>query len=467
MLCSTVRPLVLSISLVLPAAMLLSPAPVRAAEASWSLADVIAPLLPAVVNISVKEIVMAPPAEPGQARQAPPRNKMSLGSGFIIDPAGIIVTNTHVIANAYEITVTLEDNTALRATVMGMCSCDIALLKVTPDNPLPTVKFGDSDNLRIGDPVVVIGNPLGLGVSVSAGIVSALNRDIRTGPFDDYIQTDAAINHGNSGGPLFNIKGEVIGINTAIISPTSGSVGIGFAIPANDSSYVVDQIRRNGRMRVGWLGISVQQVTPEIAQAAGLHDIWSSAIVTAVDPGGPSADSIHEGDIIRKFADKNFRDIREFMRAVAVTPIGQTTSVVILRDGVEHTLPLVVDEWPEDLKLIGVTPTGSTQLDRADQPDLGLHLAALTDELRSEYKLGADQKGVLVTDITPDSAAGNTKIRPGNVIVKVQQDAVNSPADVLERLDNARMQNRRYALILVQTKIGLRWASLALNPGPH
>ena len=469
MLCSTFRSLALSIGLALPAALLLSPASVRAAEPSWSLADVIAPLLPAVVNISVKQIIMAPPAEPGQVGSGAPRNTMSLGSGFVIDAAGIIVTNKHVIDHADEITVTLQDNTPLRATVMGECPCDIALLKVTPDHPLATVKFGDSDSLRIGDPVVAIGNPLGLGGSVSAGIVSALNRDIRTSPIDDYIQTDAAINHGNSGGPLFNIKGEVVGINTAIISPTSGSVGIGFAIPANDANYVIDQIRKNGRVRVGWLGIGIQQVTPAIAQAVGLHEIWSSAIVTRVDQAGPSAGKIQEGDIIRKLADKPFHDIREFMRSVAITPIGQTTSVTILRNGVEQTVPLLIQEWPEDLKMAAGTQsqTASSQLALADQPDLGLHLAPLTDEMRSKDKLGAAHKGVLVADITPGSAASDSEISPGDVILKVQQDAVSNPADVQERLDNARTQNRHYVLILVQGKDGPRWVSLPLGSSPQ
>ena len=472
MLCSTVRSLALAIGIALPAALLVLPAPVRAGEASWSLADVIAPVLPAVVNISVKQIIMASPAEPGQVGRAPPRNTMSLGSGFIIDPTGIIVTNKHVVDNAYEITVTLQDNTPLQATVMGQCPCDIVLLRVKPDKPLPTVKFGDSDSLRIGDPVVAIGNPLGLGNSVSAGIVSALNRDIRTSPIDDYIQTDAAINHGNSGGPLFNIKGEVVGINTAIISPTSGSVGIGFAIPGNDASYVIDQIRRNGRVRVGWLGIGIQQVTPAIAQAVGMREIVSSAIVTRVDQAGPSAGKIQEGDIIRSFADKPFRDIRELMRAIAVTPIGQATSVVILRDGVEQTMPLTIDEWPEDMKLAAAglatgTPAASTQLARADEPDLGLHLAALTDDARVKYKLGADQKGVLVTEITPGSAAGDSEINPGDVILRVQKDDVTSPADVQQHVDEARKHNRRYALILVLNKDGRRWASLPLSPSPQ
>jgi serine protease Do len=466
--------------------MLLVPAPVRGGDAPSNLADVIAPLLPAVVNVSVELIPEGPPAKPGEAGQGA-RYPMSVGSGFIIDAAGIIVTNKHVIDNAYEIRVLLNDNTPLPATVMGACACDIALLKVSPDKPLPTVKFGDSDELRIGDPVMAIGDPLGLGGSVSAGIVSALNRDIRTSSFEDFIQTDAAINHGNSGGPLFNVRGEVVGINTAIISPTTGSVGIGFAIPANDAAYVVDQIRHNGRVRIGWLGITVQQVTPAIALAVGMHDIGSSAIVTAVDESGPAAGKIRPGDVIRKFADKNFSasapkngavadavrkfasenfsDIQQFMRAVASTPIGQTTSMVILRDGVEQTIPLVVAEWPEDMKVAAAAPAGSTQPARADAPDLGLHLAALTDALRTAFNLAADQKGVLVTDITPGSAADDTNMRPGAVILQVQQDEVSSPAEVAERLSNARKQNRRYVLILILARVGPRWVPLALGPG--
>jgi serine protease Do len=463
MMYTTIRSLAVSLGIALAGALPLLPGPARAGEATttWSLADVIAPLLPAVVNISVKQLIMPVAGPDGQMGR--PRNTMSLGSGFIIDPTGVIVTNKHVIDNAYEITVLMQDGASYQATVMGGCACDIVLLKVAPDKPLPTERFGDSDSLRIGDPAVAIGNPLGLGGSVSAGIVSALNRDIRTSPFDDYIQTDAAINHGNSGGPLFNVKGEVVGINTAIISPTSGSVGIGFAIPANDANYVVDQIRRNGRVRIGWIGVSIQQVTPAIAQAEGMRDIWSSAIVTGVDHDGPSAGKIQEGDIIRKFADKNFNDIREFMRDVAIAPIGDTTTATILRDGAEMTVQLRVEEWPEDMKLVASASAGTVQFARADEPDFGLHLADLTDEARTKNKLGPDQKGALVTDVSPGSAASESDISPGDVILKVEHDDVATPADVQARLDKIRTQNKRFALVLFQSKDGPRWASLPLG----
>ncbi len=312
-----------------------------------SFADLAAKLLPAVVNISstteVKtasgpDMPMFPPGSPfeqffkdfmnrhrpggggGSDQQPPPdeRRMQSLGSGFIIDASGLVVTNNHVIEGADEITVTLQDNTSLKATVVGRDTAgDIALLKVHSDKPLPALQFGDSTAMRIGDWVLAIGNPFGLGGTVTAGIVSARGRDIHEGPYDDFIQTDAPINRGNSGGPLFNMDGQVIGINTAIYSPSGGSIGIGFAIPANMAKMDVDQLRQFGHPRRGWLGVRIQEVTPDIAESLGLHPS-SGAMVAGVNPNGP-ADKAHlrNGDVILQFNNQDVKDMRALPRIVA------------------------------------------------------------------------------------------------------------------------------------------------------
>ncbi len=335
--------------------------PLQSAEARGapdSFADLAQQLLPAVVNISSStsmqvargngpEIPLFPPGSPfeqffkdfldrnhpggrpggprgDQGPPSPERKMQSLGSGFIVDPSGLIVTNNHVIDGADEITVTLQDNTSLKATLIGKDErVDVALLRVKSDHPLPSVKFGDSDAERVGDWVLAIGNPFGLGGSVTAGIVSARGRDIRQGPYDDFIQTDAAINRGNSGGPLFNMNGDVIGINTAIYSPSGGSIGIGFSIPANMAKNVVAQLKDYGHARRGWLGVRIQQVTPDIAESLGLHDS-SGAMVAGVNDGGPADKAkIRNGDIILKFNNQDVKEMRSLPRIVAETVIGQ------------------------------------------------------------------------------------------------------------------------------------------------
>jgi serine protease Do len=438
----------------------LLPLRAEAQEASRSVADVIAPVLPSVVAISSSRVVEAPAAPLGQAQQVATQTSQMAGSGFIIDPSGIIVTNKHVVNGAYRIMVTLNDGTVLPAEVIGGCPCDMALLRVKADRPLPPVKFGDSDELRIGDEVIAVGNALGLGVAVSNGIVSALNRNIGQGVFDDYIQTDAAINHGNSGGPLFNMKGEVIGIDTAIISPTRGFAGLGYAGPARYVIYVADQILKYGRVHAGWIGLRVQDVNQDMARAVGLEDFRGSAIVTAVDPDSPAAGAkIEEGDIVLQYAGKRFSDIRAFMRGVAMTPIGEATSVVVWRNGAERTVPIKVGEWVDKdaTKLVGERPAGF------GPPLQGLKLSAITDDLRGKYALGPNQKGVVVADIAAGSPAADSDLTTGDVILKVQHDTVEAPADVEGRLSTLRNQNLGYALMLVQGKDGPRWTTLALG----
>ncbi len=479
--------------------------PLRPAEARGapdSFADLAQQLLPAVVNISSStsmqvargngpEIPLFPPGSPfeqffkdfldrnhpggrpgaprgDQGPPAPERKMQSLGSGFIIDPSGLIVTNNHVIDGADEITVTLQDNTSLKATLVGKDErVDVALLQVKSDHPLPAVKFGDSDAERVGDWVLAIGNPFGLGGSVTAGIVSARGRDIRQGPYDDFIQTDAAINRGNSGGPLFNMNGEVIGINTAIYSPSGGSIGIGFSIPANMAKSVVAQLHDFGHARRGWLGVRIQQVTPDIAESLGLHDA-GGAMVAGVNDGGPADKAkIHNGDIILKFNNQDVKEMRTLPRIVAETKIGQDVPVTVWRDGHEQTVQAQVGELPDDQQQVAAAdakgPAATAQ--PVEIAGLGLKLAPIDQATRDKYQLGDDQKGVVITDVAPNGAAGDRGVKPGDVIMEVQQQSVSSPADVQARVDGVRKQNRKSVLMLIQNQDGRRWVPLPLSDG--
>ncbi len=499
------RPAFLALTLVLSAPL----SPVYARGTPDSFADLAAGLLPGVVNVASSQTVQAhanapsggpdmpfPPGSPfeqffhdfmernrpgghppgggggGQNGQndAPGRKMQSLGSGFIIDPSGIVVTNNHVIEGADEITVTLQDNTSLKATLIGRDErTDVAVLQVKSDKPLPAVNFGDSDTARVGDWVLAIGNPFGLGGSVTAGIVSARGRDIRQGPYDDFIQTDAAINRGNSGGPLFDMNGNVIGINTAIYSPSGGSIGIGFSIPSNLAKNVVAQLRDFGHARRGWLGVRIQQVTPDIAESVGLHDA-SGAIVAGVNDGGPADKAaIKNGDIILKFNNQDVKEMRNLPRIVAETAIGQNVPVVVWRAGHETTLQAMVAEMPDDMQQASASPP----VDNKPPADasvalsgLGLKLAPLTGDTRDKFSLSADQKGVVVTDVTPDGAGAQRGLKPGDVIMEVQQEAVNSPAEVQEKVDRVRKLNRRSVLLLIQQQDGLHYIPVPLDASP-
>jgi len=478
----------------------LAAAPAFARDAPASFADLAAELLPGVVNVSSSQNLQArgdkappdmpslPPGSPfeqffhdfmernrpgnhgggEQERPAVPRKMQSLGSGFVIDPSGIIVTNNHVIDGADEITVTLQDGTSLKGKLVGRDDrTDIAVIKVTPEKPLHALKFGDSDSHRVGDWVLAIGNPFGLGGTVTAGIISARGRDIQQGPYDDFIQTDAPINRGNSGGPLFDMDGNVIGINTAIYSPSGGSIGIGFAIPSNLAKNVVDQLSKFGHARRGWLGVRIQQVTPDIAESLGLKQP-SGAMVAGVNDGGP-ADKAHirNGDIILKFNNQEVKDMRHLPRLVAETPIGESVPVELWRDGKEQTLQATVAEMPEEPQQIAAKTTEKAPpTDKpTDLSGLGMHISPITPEAREKFSLSADQKGVLITDVAPDSAAAQRGLHAGDVIVEVQQEQVSSPADVQERVDRIRKQNRKSVLILVQGQDGLHWVPLPLEAG--
>ncbi len=399
-----------------------------------------------------------------------PHRMQSLGSGFIVDPSGIVVTNNHVIEGADEITVTLQDNTTLKATLVGRDDKnDLAVLQVHADHPLPAVKFGDSDTSRVGDWVLAIGNPFGLGGTVTAGIVSARGRDIQQGPYDDFIQTDAAINRGNSGGPLFNMAGEVIGINTAIYSPSGGSIGIGFSIPSDEAKNVVAQLRKYGRPRRGWLGVRIQEVTPDIAESFGLKQPAGApegALVAGVNHDGP-ADRAHiqNGDIILSFNGQKLKEMRTLPRVVAETPIDTTVPVDIWRAGKRQTLQVVVAEMPNDEK-----PAATIQTARktpanpsVDFTDLGMKLSPLTESARQKYKIDAQQKGIVITDVLQDGPAGEHGLKPGDVVVEVAQAPVTTPAEMQKHLDDARSANKKSILLLVQSQDGLRWVPLPVG----
>jgi serine protease Do len=436
-----------------------------AAEPIVGQADLVASLLPTVVNISTIRYAQAAPGQPPTARRT------SLGSGFIIDPSGIIATNAHVVSGANEISVTLSDNTLLAARELShSAAVDIALLQVTLPRPLPAVRWGDSNLARPGDPVLAIGNPLGFGGSVTAGIISALDRDIRASRYDDFIQTDAAINPGNSGGPLFNLAGEVIGVNTALFETTDagGSIGIGFATPSNQARFVIERLRQFGRVRPGWVGVQAQQVTAAIAQAAGLPQA-EGAIVTGFDDGSTARRAgLEEGDIILKFDYWDITNVRTLNRVIALQPIGQAVPVTVWRDGATITLAVGIEDSPAELRAEQGVSAAQAQLAPAPpfDPSLGLSLGPLTDAARAQHKLGPQQPGVLVTAVAAGSRAAGQGILAGDVIVRVGRDPVASPAELWQRIETARQQRRVRLLLLVEGTSGAHWAALRVGPLP-
>jgi serine protease Do len=390
--------------------------------------------------------------------QRVPRRVTSLGSGFVIDASGIIVTNNHVIEGADAITVILNDGTSLPAQVIGRDDkTDVALLRVRPKAPLVAARWGDSDKARVGDWVIAIGNPFGLGGTVTAGIVSARNRDINAGPYDDFIQTDAPINRGNSGGPLFNMDGEVIGVNSAIYSPTGGSVGIGFAVPANEARSVIAQLRQFGTARRGWLGVRIQGVSDEIAESLGLPNA-KGALVAGITPGGPAAKAgFQNGDLVLVYDGKPVPDSRTLPRMVADTQIGKTVQVQVLRKGQRITLTAVVgklaDETPRQQQRVGSNSTGPRQQrgapTRPQVSPLGVVVAPLTAETRQRYRIAAGVQGVVIIDVDPDGPAADKNISTGDVIVEIAQQKVSTPQQVDAALAAQRRANKTVVLLQI------------------
>ena len=385
-----------------------------------------------------------------------PQTRQSLGSGFVIDAEGIIITNNHVIADADEITVNFSDGSKLKAELVGKDpKTDIAVLKVEPETPLTAVSFGDSDKARIGDWVMAIGNPFGLGGSVSLGIVSAVGRDINSGPYDSYIQTDAAINRGNSGGPLFNMKGEVVGINTAIISPSGGSIGIGFSIPANLATRVVDQLVEFGETRRGWLGVQIQTVTDEIAESLGLSSA-SGALVSGLVKDGPAQMSgIKSGDVILKFDGKNVDAMRDLPLIVADTPVDKEVDVVVWRKGAKETIGVKLGRLEDGERELSISKGDDTKDE--EQPTtslLGLQLSEITEDMRKDAKLPEDVKGLLIMQVDSGTPAEDKGIMPGEIIVQIGQEPVASLKAASEQVDNLKSKGRKTALLMVSSATG-------------
>ena len=417
---------------------------VRETPASFS--TLAARLMPAVVNISTSQTVVDtglpdfPEGSPlerfnpffGRDENGF-RRQTSLGSGFVIDPSGLIVTNNHVIADADEIEINFADGSVLPATLVGTDpDTDIALLKVEPTAPLEAVAFADSDAAEVGDWVIAIGNPFGLGGSVSAGIISARNRDINSGPYDDFIQTDAAINRGNSGGPLFNLAGEVVGVNTSIISPTGGSVGIGFAVPANVVERVVDQLREFGRPRRGFLGVNVQGVDIGIARSYGLTAAGGALVTDVTEDGPADVAGIEVGDLIRRFNGQPVEDTRGLSRLVAEADIGETVDLRVVRDGRPVSLSLRLAEREYEDVRAPDTPDAPPEI-FVGANDFGLKFAPLTDEMRRRYRIPASVDGALVEEVDPNGP-GKSRIFRGDVVIEVDFETVASPSEADQRL---------------------------------
>ena len=377
-----------------------------------------------------------------------PRPQRGVGSGFIIDDEGFIVTNNHVVEDADEIEITLDDGRTYPAELVGSDpQTDLAVLKIEPRGDLPVLDFGDSDAVEVGDWVMAVGNPFGLGGSVTAGIVSARSRNINAGPYDDFIQTDAAINRGNSGGPMFNLDGEVIGINTAIFSPSGGSIGIGFAIPSNLAQPIIAQLKDGGTVERGWLGVMVQQVTPELAEAVGL-DSPRGALVANVVPRGPAdAAGLEQGDVIVSFAGSAIQEMRDLPRIVAGTEIGEGVEVQVWRDGEEERFQVEIGRLEPEQAALAPEPEAAPGASASES--LGADLVALDAETRQRFDLPGDVDGVVIVEVRGDGPAAEAGLRPGDVIRRVDGERIETPAQVSDALSEAA-SGQRSALVLVE-----------------
>lgn len=426
-----------------------------ATRAPESFADLVQAVQPAVVNIATTTPIESrgfpqlpfPEGSPmeryfreffgrgfPEGRDGPAPEARSLGSGFIIDPDGYVVTSNHVIEKAKEVTITLQDGDQYPARLVGHdAKTDLALLKIDADEPLLYVTFGDSDAARVGDWVIAVGNPFGLGGSVSAGIISARGRDIQAGPFDDFLQIDAPINRGSSGGPLFDKEGKVIGVNSAIFSPNGGNIGIGFAIPSAMARDIVAELKESGRVERGWLGVRIQEISDDIAESLGMDEA-RGALVASVEPGSPAADAgLQTGDVILEFNGHEVNKLKDLPRVVADAQAGQEANIGILREGEQRNLEVTVGQMPGDegQTLAGKDPDAS----EADKARIGVALAPLTPETRQRLGLPRDAEGVVVVDVKRGGPAARKGLRPGDVIKRVGNREVNTPDEVVEALN--------------------------------
>jgi len=468
------------------------PSQAEAPDAPFSevFAQLAARLIGVVVNISTTQVTAAPTAKGTPEAQPPPGSPpldelfrdffgekgspgpnssapraTSLGSGFIIDPSGIIVTNNHVIANAEQITVTLSDDTTLQAEVIGRDAVtDLAVLKVEPKGALPAATWGDSTKTKVGDWVLAIGNPFGLGGTVTSGIISATARDIHSGPYDDFLQTDASINRGNSGGPMFNLSGDVIGINTAIFSPSGGSIGIGFAIPAALAHPIVEQLRTTGKVERGGIGARIQPVTDEIAEAIGL-DKGRGAMIAVIDPASPAAQAkLQPGDVILAYDGKPIDRSRQLPRLIADTPPETPVKLTVWRDGKENEV---------ELKIAVLNPNHpaapSSEPEKPKPPPsidaLGLKLVKLTSELRKQFSLPEGAKGVVISEVSQNSTGAAQGLRPGDLVVALGHELVAGLDELQQKIAAAKKNGHKNVLVRVEREGNTRFVALPLETG--
>lgn len=471
-------------SMILALGLVLALVPAMRADAFGapeSFADLASQVSPSVVNITTSSMVaastegqpMVPPGSPfedffkdfmdknGQGGNQPQRQE-ALGSGFVVSADGFIVTNNHVIEGADEIIVEFFDGKKLDAKLIGTdLKTDIAVLKVETPEKLPFVAMGDSDKMRVGDWVMAMGNPLGQGFSVSAGIISARGREL-SGTYDDFLQTDAAINKGNSGGPLFNMEGQVIGVNTAILSPSGGSIGIGFSMASNVVSKVVDQLEKYGETRRGWLGVKIQDVTPDVADAMGLA-AQQGALITDV-PDGPAKDAgLLSGDVITSFNGKEIKDVRDLTRTVADSPIGEEVPVLVLRDGKETTVPVKLGRREEAEAAPKDTKAAPTPEQPKESTLLGLTVLQMNDEVAKSLNLPAGSTGLAITGVDASSDAEAKGLAAGDVIVEAGQQKVATAADLEARISEAKDQGRKSILLLIRREGDPRFVALSLE----
>jgi serine protease Do len=448
-----------------------------------SFAPLVKQVSPAVVNISVSQKADADAMVEEQETPSPgfpnspfdeflrrffeqqgpgPARRIALGSGFIIDPSGYVVTNSHVVGDAAKVEVTLQDNTKYTAKIIGRDpKTDVAVLKISADKPLPYVKFGDSSAAQVGDWVMAVGNPFGLGGTVTTGIISARGRDIHSGPFDDFLQIDAPINRGNSGGPTFNLEGEVIGINTAIYSPNGGSVGIGFAVPSNVATTVVAQLEEHGKVSRGWLGVQIQEVTPAIAASLGLHG-EQGALVAVVTPGSPGAKAgIKQGDVILSFNGTEVGRLRDLPRLVAGTAPDTGATMKVWRNGQTVELQAKVGELSNEQ--VASANGGGDEEQPTKAEALGMHFAPLTTQLRRELHIAKDVHGVVVTRVDSGSAAEDVGLSQGDVLVAIDQQPVNTPQEAAEKLKEVGASPKKSALLLLNRHGVTQYVGVSLN----
>ena len=462
-----------------------------------SFAPLVKKVLPAVVNISVTETgsaqeemsqegQLAPfpnlPDSPfdellrrffeqqepgGQHHFFPPLpgphgERMALGSGFIVDPSGYVVTNNHVVGSAGKVAVILQDNKKYKAKIVGRDPrTDLAVLKIDAGKPLPYVTFGDSSAAQVGDWVMAVGNPFGLGGTVTAGIISARGRDIHSGPFDDFLQIDAPINRGNSGGPTFNLSGQVIGVNTAIYSPNGGSVGIGFAIPSNAAKPVVMQLEQRGKVTRGWLGVQIQQMTPAIAANLGLPN-ENGALIALVTPNSPGAKAgLKQGDVVLSFDGHSVNKLRDLPRLVAAATPNSQASLSVWRDGHRIEVQAKLGEFPNTPQLAATQ--NARPEEEAGAVALGMHFAPLTEQARRELQLGKEVHGVVITGVDSGSAADDGGLAKGDVVMSINQQSVRTPEEAAQKLHEAANSPKKSALLLLNRRgvteyVGLKFA---------